>query len=224
MIGLVKQALYKVIGKAKLTFMEMQDVLLDIQITLNNRPLSYCEDDIELPILTPNMLIFGKANYLFQEQPNDIPNKDLRKRAKYIIQCKERLWIRWQTEYLRALRERHDCAYRGRENHLKIGDVVIVKGEEKNRGKWTLGVINDLIVDKCNIVRGAKLRTGKIDIERPIQFLYPLELNRTEFRESSIKAKKLSVNAKGFRPKRRAARDTRANIRGILDIEEKENC
>ena len=92
-IGLVKQALYKVIGKAKLTFMEMQDVLLDIQITLNNRPLSYCEDDIELQTLTPNMLIFGKANYLFQEQPNDIPNKDLRKCAKYILQCKERLWL-----------------------------------------------------------------------------------------------------------------------------------
>ena len=224
MISLVKQALYKVIGRAKLTFIEMQGVLLDIQIALNNRPLSYCEDDIELPTLTPNILIFGKANYLFQEQPNEIMDKDLRKRAKYILRCKERLWIRWQTEYLRALRERHDCEYKGKENHLQIGDVVMVKGDEKNRGKWTLGVINSLIVDKNKVVRGAKLRTGKFDIERPIQFLYPLELSCSEFRENGSTAKKLNVDAKEFRPKRRAATDARANIRGIFGFEENEIC
>ena len=36
----------------------MQDVLLDIEVTLNNRPLGYQEDDIELPTLTPNSLQF----------------------------------------------------------------------------------------------------------------------------------------------------------------------
>ncbi len=31
-------------------------------MVLNRRPLVYCEDDVELPTLSPNMLIFGKAN------------------------------------------------------------------------------------------------------------------------------------------------------------------
>ena len=109
MVGIVKSALYKATGAAKLTFKEMQDVLLDVQLVINNRPLSYCEDDIQLPTLTPNMLIFGKANYLPEEQLSEIEDKDLRKRAKYILRCKESLWKRWKSEYLRALRERHDA-------------------------------------------------------------------------------------------------------------------
>ena len=64
MVGLVKNSLYKVVGFAKLTYKELQDVLLDIQIVLNNQPLTYCEDDMQLPVLTPNVLILGKANCL----------------------------------------------------------------------------------------------------------------------------------------------------------------
>eukprot|EP00112_Aurelia_sp_Birch-Aquarium-sp1_P026443 Seg939.3 transcript_id=Seg939.3/GoldUCD/mRNA.D3Y31 product=Tenascin-R protein_id=Seg939.3/GoldUCD/D3Y31 len=41
MVSIVKAAMYKVIGAAKLSFKEMQEVLLDIQIVLNNRPLTY---------------------------------------------------------------------------------------------------------------------------------------------------------------------------------------
>ena len=54
MVGLVKSALYKSIGNGCLTKKELQDVLLDVEITLNNRPLGYQEDDIQMPTLTPN--------------------------------------------------------------------------------------------------------------------------------------------------------------------------
>jgi hypothetical protein len=65
MVSIVEQALYKVVGSAKLTFNELQDVMLDIQLELNNRPLAYCEDDIQRPVLTPNMMIFGKPIILW---------------------------------------------------------------------------------------------------------------------------------------------------------------
>ena len=52
-IGLVKQAQYKTGGDTLLTWNALQD-LLDIKVFLNNRPLSYVEDDIQLPLLTPN--------------------------------------------------------------------------------------------------------------------------------------------------------------------------
>ena len=41
LIGLVKRALYKSIGGGLLTWAELQDVLLDVEVALNNRPLSY---------------------------------------------------------------------------------------------------------------------------------------------------------------------------------------
>ena len=50
MVGLMKQCLYKTVGKANLSWQELEEVLLDIEITLNNRPLNYLEDDIQFPI------------------------------------------------------------------------------------------------------------------------------------------------------------------------------
>ena len=41
MVGIVKSALYKTIGKAVLQWDELVEVLLDVESTVNNRPLSY---------------------------------------------------------------------------------------------------------------------------------------------------------------------------------------
>ena len=40
MIGLVKAALNKTIGNVFLRWKELEDVLLDVEVALNNRPLS----------------------------------------------------------------------------------------------------------------------------------------------------------------------------------------
>ena len=59
LVGIVKQALYKLIGKAILNFNELGEVLLDVEIAVNNRPLSYVEDDVQLPSFTPNLIMYG---------------------------------------------------------------------------------------------------------------------------------------------------------------------
>ena len=38
----------------------------------------------------------------------------------------------------------------------KVGDVVIVKKDERNRGKWQLGVIVHLLTGKDGFVRGSR--------------------------------------------------------------------
>lgn len=59
MVGLVKAALSKTIGNSFLTWAEFEEILLDVEVTLNNRPLSYADDDVQLPLLTPNSLMFA---------------------------------------------------------------------------------------------------------------------------------------------------------------------
>lgn len=54
MVSLVKNMLYKTVGKATLSWRELEEVLLDVENTLNNRHLTCVEDDEEYPILTPN--------------------------------------------------------------------------------------------------------------------------------------------------------------------------
>ena len=56
---MIKQALYKSLGKTSLRWSELEEVLLDVEINMNNRPLTYTEEDIQRPILTPNSMVLG---------------------------------------------------------------------------------------------------------------------------------------------------------------------
>ena len=95
LVGVVKQALYKSVGRAKLTWSEFEEVMLDVEIALNNRPLSYIEDDVQLPVLTPSALMFGQPNLLPEKDADSLGNVNLRKRARYLRRCKDALWSRW---------------------------------------------------------------------------------------------------------------------------------
>ena len=45
---------------------------------------------------------------------------------------------------------------------------MIIKDDDRNRNKWKLGIIEDLISGRDGIVRVAKLRAGKATLERAI--------------------------------------------------------
>ena len=94
LVGLVKQALYKSIGGANLTWSELEEVILDAEIALNNRPLSYVEEDIQLPVLTPQSMMFGQPNLLPEGDVDSVEDKEMRKRARYLRRCKDVLWSR----------------------------------------------------------------------------------------------------------------------------------
>ena len=59
---------------------------------------------------------------------------------------------------------------------LQVGDVTIIKSDERNRNKWKLGIVEELIAGRDGVVRVAKLGAGKSHLERAVQHLYPLEL------------------------------------------------
>ena len=63
----------------------------------------YIEDDVQLPILMPNFLMFTLPNALPELAAHHIKDGDLRKQAKFLKRCKDALWKRWMREYLRGL-------------------------------------------------------------------------------------------------------------------------
>ena len=134
---------------------------MDVEITLNNRPLGYMEDDVELLVLTPNFLLLRQSNILPEMNPSGIEDADLRKRGRYLLKCKEALWRRWSREYVKALRERHNIIHQTRKMKIKAGEVVLVKSEERNQGKWKLGVVDTPIEGRDGVVRAVWLRSGK---------------------------------------------------------------
>ena len=218
LIGVVKSSMYKAIGGATLTWSELSEVLLDVETQVNRRPLSYVEDDVELPILTPATFLYQRTNQLPEEETWRIPDRDIRRRAKYLRTCKDKMWSRWQREYLTALRERHNLRHAVTKFQPKKGDVVIVKTDSKNRGTWPLAVVNEVYPGSDGVIRAVQLKTTKSMLERPVQHLYPLELECDL--STPVADPRLNPQAQDFRPKRDAATAARVRMRQVADAEQ----
>ena len=130
-MGVVKWALDKSIGRASLMWNELEEVLLDVEVALDNRPVSYADDDIQLPVLTPCAMMIGQPR-LVPEESTEEGDANLRKRLRYLHQCKEVLWNRWSGEYLKSLRERHNMKHKSKQMRVKLGDVVLIQDAERN--------------------------------------------------------------------------------------------
>lgn len=147
-------------------------------------------------------------------EPHHVERADIHKRARHLLKCKEALWDRWTREYLRGLRERHRAKTGAAGATPAIGDAVIIKSQERNRGKWPLGAIEELIKGTDGVVRAAKLRTGRSQLERAIQHLYPLEISCDEAAPAPAQ---LNPEAAAFRPRRDAAAAAALRIRGMAE-------
>ena len=126
LVGVMKQALYKSIGHGNLRWKKLEEVLLDVETTVNNRPLSYLEEDVQMPVLTPNAMQFGQPTQI-PEEVSGIEDSGLRNRARYLRKCKDAMW---SNEYLKALRERHRVKHNTKQVTAKLGDVVLIRGEQ----------------------------------------------------------------------------------------------
>lgn len=65
---------------------------------------------------------------------------------------------------------------------VKKGEVVVIHDECLPRGQWRLGRIEQVIKGSDGHARGARIRTqtktGRSTVlQRPVQLLYPLEIN-----------------------------------------------
>ena len=180
-------------------------------MALNNRPLSYLEDDVQLPMLTPISVLNVNRNMMPEQEDHHISEKDLRQRARYLRSCKEAVWKRWSSEYIRGFREQHSKVA-GDQTKQPNEEVVIIFEETQNRNIWKKEIVSILIRGRDEVVRGAKVRTGKGVLERPIQHLYPLELScdRYQPRPTDLNPDAAEFNP---RPQRPAAVAAKGRIR-----------
>ena len=103
----VSEASYSGAGKTGLLSQSKELILLDqnseklfqmpklLSITIPYLTLYIEEDNIQLPVLTPQSTMFGRPNLLSKEGVDSVKDKDLRKRSRYLGRCKDVLWFRW---------------------------------------------------------------------------------------------------------------------------------
>ena len=192
MVRSTKRCLKKMIGQAVFSFDELLTAVTEVEAIINSRPISYISsDDLEEP-LTPSHLLHGRRllslpdNLSYDDEADDedfeIDVTTLSRRVKHLNSTLNQFWRRWRAEYLLELRDSHRYHKNGSPETIAIGDVVVVHDEGQPRGFWKLAKVQETIVGKDGKVRGAVLRLPEKNgqprwLQRPLQKLYPLEVN-----------------------------------------------
>ena len=187
MIKLVKNCLRKVLFKKKVTLVELETILVEIQARVNNRPLTYINSDRDnLEILTPSHLLTGRRVNLFPSlvddnisDPSYLTNTDLNSHYRHLSLILNKFTDVWKKEYLLSLREKHygSCPAKVK-TFLNIGQVVLIESDS-SRGDWPLGKITDLHYDMDNVVRSVEVYTDGKTLIKTIEKLIPLEISES---------------------------------------------
>ena len=227
LIRVLKNCLYKVIGRNKLTYFELLTTLSNIQLAVNSRPLTYRASSDSLEFITPNsfLRLHGNSSLILRSEDNDVWLEDdsqpiLQRTVEMQEEMIENFKKLWYESYLLSLREHSRNLYNHKwENKIKVGDIVLIKALNKPRPFWMMGKVLELVIGYDGKVRSVRLKQGNGLIEyHSINNLYPMELSVTHaFRDNEPtemtgskgdvpqQANKNSTDtSKDVRPKRKA--------------------
>ncbi|GBM60247.1 hypothetical protein AVEN_248526-1 [Araneus ventricosus] len=181
LVGVMKQILRRVLGKAFLSYEEMVTVLCDTESVINSRPHSHVsERDSELIPLSPN-------SFLQDFRQIGVPDLDeadeviLNKRIKYRQQLITDIRKRFRSEYLGLLIQRNEHKKHGRE--IKLGEVVLIGSDNVKCTDSPLGFVTELLPGKDGVTRLVRLRTSKGELLRPVQRIFVLEVSSSWFKD-----------------------------------------
>ncbi|MCL4160647.1 UNVERIFIED_CONTAM: hypothetical protein GTU68_059453 [Idotea baltica] len=167
LIRTIKSCVYKYIERSKLKYFDLVPLLLNIQNSINSRPLAYMASDKYIEPLTPNSFLKIQSNsrIAFKTSGDDslwnqaTPlHEKVYESFKVNTEKYEHFRTLWNESYLLSLREYCKDLYQSNwVNQDKVGNVVLVKSLTKFRPFWQMGKIKK----KKKKKKGGKKRRGK---------------------------------------------------------------
>ena len=222
LIRSVKRPLRKVIGRTNLSYDELQRLVVEIEGTVNARPITYVYDDTESISfsLTPSHLVYGRR---ITTMPNsehyEIVNtyQRLTLRAKHHRNLLESVTKQWKNEYLLAFREQSSTRSRVNRNpEIALGDIAIIRNDQVEK-------VEQLLRGEDGVPRAAVVRVLRENsnnsqlLRRSIQHLIPIEVrheSETDGIKNAGQESDETENAQVLRPTERPQRN--AAITGQL--------
>ena len=189
-----KKIFYATIGKRTLTFEEFRTMISYCMSVMNDRPLTYIysEIDAQYKALSPSMLLTGhnlnEPPHLQLSKPKDAQEMELTQKYLFLESVKQSFWKKWQSEYLKALFERHVTQQKSQQPSKipKVGDIVLIDGDKLPRRSWRMGKIMEVKSGRGNQIRECTVKCLSAKginsslIKRPPQLLIPLEVDPAE--------------------------------------------
>ena len=178
LVRTTKDALKRTLFKSLMTFRELETVIYRIESVINARPLTPLSDDLnDIRPLSPNDFLHDTSSETEEatapQTETEEAGASFGARWRHRQKVLAHLWRRWQTEYVRELRNVHRETPRVPE----VGDLVLV-GDNTSSSPvlWKTWRIVHLYEGRDGLPRSASVKMSDgAEISRPVQRLYPLE-------------------------------------------------
>ncbi len=167
MVQSTKRPLRTIIGNAKLTSRQLQVLFADIEIMVNNRPLTVVNEEDYVPI-TPAELIFGRridGLPIQTKAGSNLSFPEMWKKRKNLLLA---FWKQWRHDYLlkQGVRQKWN---KPMETNL-LGRIVIINDDNLMKNEWKMGRIIECYRGRNdNHIRSVDLKTTTGVIRRPVQ-------------------------------------------------------
>ncbi|XP_036147477.1 uncharacterized protein LOC118647191 [Monomorium pharaonis] len=168
-----KYHLKRIVGETRLTYEELNTVLVQVEACMNSRPLSQLSSHPnDMQPLTP-------AHFLIGEPLTNLPDIDLTdapvnrlKRWQLIQRIAQHFWKRWSVEYLTSLQGK--CKWTKERKNLAKDDIVLIVDENAPPLQWKMGRVLDLHPGTDGRVRVVTVKTSGNIVKRSITKLCKL--------------------------------------------------
>ncbi|XP_063981078.1 uncharacterized protein LOC135164551 [Diachasmimorpha longicaudata] len=170
-----KHHLKRVLKDHKLTYDQLNTLLIEIESILNSRPLCALSADPNDPIaITPAHLLIGRPFNQLPERSSSSVAVNRLSIYNFITKAKQDFWNKWHKEYLHELQTRHK--WQDSTAELKVGAVVLLMDDLLTCARWSLDVITEVFPGSDGIARVATIRTTNGTFKRNITRLCMLPM------------------------------------------------
>lgn len=183
LVALVKNSLKRTLDKHSLNDHQLMTIVKEIETVINSRPLTCVGTELEHVLKPSDFLSLGicltPAPSQLVTGTETTTKVDLLKswtRGHAVLNEFKHMFV---NQYLSNLRERYTHSNRQPrvkvQREPRVGDIVQIKEDSKNRGNWKVGKISSLIQSADGQCRSAKVKVGHSEYIRSVGHLYPLE-------------------------------------------------
>lgn len=195
LVAVVKHCLKRTLQKHLVGNDQLLTIIKEVESVVNTRPLTYVSGDLDHILKPADFLTPGKCIDYLSIMENITSSTtstkqqlvEAWKRGEIIIGEYRDMFI---NQYLLSLRERYKHSPKQprvkTHDEPRVGDIVQIRGEVKNRNNWKVGRISELLHGSDGQCRVAKVKVGDVTFTRSIAHLYPLETDDTVVTEDNV--------------------------------------
>ncbi|GFY76563.1 DUF5641 domain-containing protein [Trichonephila inaurata madagascariensis] len=121
---------------------------------------------------------------------DELNSRNLRKRMKYRIKLSRDLRQRFRKEYLGELIQKQNDI---RVREPRVGEMLLIGNDNKKRLSWPIAKIIELIPGRDGEIRTVWLKTQLGTVIRPVQRIFPLEVQAIANSDKELKEESISV-------------------------------